>query len=226
MKKLILCLSLIFAFNASAQDKPDKYEAYLQTVQKEIHGMGLQMDANNPNPFMTGSALQNYFLNEKILLLERDAYFMMKSNKLETTEQVADYLHRLKVLSSHANNILLGLVRSLQNAKQEGFGQVEAPKHQMHWEELLEKCKKDPACVGRKLQSGEVILQNDMLDSFSLSLQLFKQIPYMHALEFASVFQLVQLLHLEAMVGSTRVSKVEFELFVKKQKKLGKPYII
>ena len=222
MKTLLLTLITFVSVSAFAQNKPDKYEAYLQSVQKEIDGMGMQLNVNNPNPFITGSSLQNYFLNEKILLLERDAYFMMKSNKLETTEEVADYQHRLKVLSSHSNNILLSMVRALKNAKEEGFGQVEGPKHQVIWEELLEQCKKDPNCVTQKLASGEVVVQNDMIDSFALSLQLFKQIPYMHAIEFASVFQLVQLLQMESMVGYAKVSKVEFDLFIKKQKKLVK----
>lgn len=221
MKTLFIGLVLILSQNVFAQ-KADKYEAYLQAVQKEISQMGTQVDVNNPNPFITGSALQNYFLNEKILLLERDAFFMMKSNKLETTEQVADYQHRLKVLSSHANNILLGMVRALQNASQEGFGQVEGPKQQIQWEELLELCKKDPTCVSSKLASGKVLVQNDMIDSFSLSLQMIKQVPYMHDIEFASIFQLVQLLHMESMLGYVKVSKVEFDLFIKKQKKLVK----
>jgi hypothetical protein len=221
MKTLLIGLILILSQSVSAQ-KTDKYEAYLQAVQKEISQMGTQVDINNPNPFITGSALQNYFLNEKILLLERDAFFMMKSNKLETTEQVADYQHRLKVLSSHANNILLGLVRALQNAATEGMGQVEGPKQQVQWEELLEQCKKDPTCVSNRLTSGKAMVQNDMIDSFALSLQMVKQVPYMHDIEFASVFQLVQLLHMESMLGYIRLSKVEFDLFIKKQKKLVK----
>lgn len=222
MRTLLLTLITFVSVSAFSQDKPDKYEQYLNSVQKEIDGMGMQLNVNNPNPFITGSALQNYFLNEKILLLERDAYFMMKSNKLETTEEVADYQHRLKVLSSHANNILLSMVRALKNAKEEGFGRVEGPKHQVVWEELLEQCKKDPNCVTQKLANGDVVVQNDMIDSFALSLQLFKQVPYMHAIEFASVFQLVQLLQMESMVGYAKVSKIEFDLFIKKQKKLVK----
>jgi hypothetical protein len=222
MKNILLLFGLFFAHYAFSQNKPDKYEQYLQQVQKELQQMGMQVNVNNPNPFITGSALQGYFLNEKILLLERDAYFMMKSNKLETTEQVADFQHRLKVLTSHANNILLHMVRALQNAGNEGFGRVEAPKHQVLWEELLEQCKRNPDCISRRLASGEVVVQNDMIDSFSFSLQLFKQIPYMHALEFASIYQLVQLLHMEVMVGYSRVSQVEFDLFLKKQKKLIK----
>ena len=220
MKMLLIAFTLVVSASAFSQ-KTDKYEAQLQAVQKELAQSGTQVDINNPNPFITGSALQNYFLNEKILLLERDAFFMMKSNKLETTEQVADYQHRLKVLGSHANNILLGMVRALQNAQNEGFGQ-EAGKQQVQWEELLEQCKKDPTCVTGKLNSGKAILQNDMTDSFALSLQMAKQIPYMHDIEFASIFQLVQLLHMESMLGYVRLSKVEFDLFIKKQKKLVK----
>lgn len=220
MKTLLLSFAFLFSVNAFTQDRPDKYAEYLAAIQKEMDRYGIQVNVNNPNPFITGSALQNYFMNEKILLLERDAYFMMKSNKLETTEEVADYQHRLKVLISHSNNILLSMVRALKNAKQEGFTQIEQPKHQLQWEELLEQCKKDPTCVSRRLESGEVILQNDIVDTFELSLQVFKQIPYMHAIEFASMFQLVQLLQLEAVVGHSRVSVVEFDLFLKKQKKM------
>jgi hypothetical protein len=222
MKNLLFALMLVLSQITFAQDKPDKYEIYLQSVQKEIDRLGMQVDVNNPNPFITGSALQNYYLNEKLLLLERDAFFMMKSNKLETTEEVADYQHRLKVLTSHANNILLSMVRAMANAKQEGYGQVEAPKHQIQMEALIEECKKSAECISRRLSSGEVVIQSDMIDSFSLSLQLFKQIPYMHAIEFASIYQLVQLLYVESMLGYSRVSKVEFELFIKKQKKLIK----
>ncbi len=222
MKFLICFFILVQSVGVYSQSKPDSYESRLQSIQREMSQMGVKMDVNNPNPFITGSALQNYFLNEKILLLERDAYFMMKSNKLTTTEEVADYQHRLKVLSSHANNILLGLVRALKNSKQEGFTQIEGPKLQIEWEVLLEQCKKDPTCVGQKLASGDVIVQNDMIDSFALSLEMVKQIPYMHDIEFASIFQLVQLLHMETIVGYAKISKVEFDLFIKKQKKLVK----
>jgi hypothetical protein len=196
----------------------DQYEAQLTRLQAELQNAGMQINPNSTNPFITGSALQNYFLNERILLLERDAYFMMKSNKLETTEQVADFQHRLKVLSNHANNILLNMVRSLKNAKEEGFGRVEEPKHRLHWEELLKECRQDSDCINRRISSGDFILQNDLIDSFELSLQIFRQVPYMHALEFASIYQLVQLLQMEVLVGQSRVSNVEFDLFIKKQK--------
>lgn len=207
---------------SSARAQADKYEAYLRQVQKEISRMGLQINVNTPNPFITGTALSNYYMNEKILLLERDAYFMMKANKLETTEEIADYQHRLKVLTSHANNILLQMVRALQNAKDEGFVRVEGPKHQLQWEELLEECKKDPGCVAARLAKGEVSVKNDLIDSFALSTQLFKQIPYMHSIEFASMFQLVQLLYMESIMGHAKIARVEFDVFLKKQKALIK----
>lgn len=218
MKYLITILFIISIPHLFAQ-KNNKYESYLQAIQKDLDKLGLQINPNATNPFITGSALQNYFLNEKVLLLERDAYFMMKSNKLETTEEVADYQHRLKVLAGHAQNILLGLVRSIKNQKEEGFSQ-EANRHQIIWEELLEKCKNEPSCVTRELANGKTIIQNDLIDSFSFSLQISEQIPYMHALEFSSIYQLVQLLYLETMLGYARVSKVEFNLFIKKQTKL------
>lgn len=218
MKKLIIFIvGLLLINNAFA----DSYEDYLKQVQKQLAQMGTKIDVNNPNPFITGTALSNYYMNEKILLLERDAYFMMKANKLSTTEEVADYQHRLKVLTSHANNILLQLVRALQNAKQEGMA-VEASKHQAQWEELVEQCKKDPACIAGKLESGEVVLRNDLIDSFALSTQLFKEVPYMHSIEFASMFQLVQLLYMESILGHSRIARVEFDLFLKKQKALIK----
>lgn len=218
MKKLIVFfLGLILIQNAQA----DSYEEYLKQVQRQLSQMGTKIDVNNPNPFITGTALSNYYLNEKILLLERDAYFMMKANKLSTSEEVADYQHRLKVLTSHANNILLQMVRALKSAKQESMA-IEAPKHQAAWEELVEQCKKDPACIARKLESGEVVLKNDLLDSFALSTQLFKQVPYMHSIEFASMFQLVQLLYMESIVGHSKIARVEFDIFLKKQKALIK----
>lgn len=218
MKKLITFFAfLLLATSAFA----DSYEEYLKQVQKQLTQMGTKIDVNNPNPFITGTALSNYYMNEKILLLERDAYFMMKANKLSTTEEVADYQHRLKVLTSHANNILLQMVRALKNAQQEGMA-VEAPKHQAQWEELVEQCKKDPSCISAKLESGEVVLKNDLIDSFALSTQLFKQIPYMHSIEFASMFQLVQLLYMESILGHSKIARVEFDLFLKKQKALIK----
>ena len=166
MKRIIvLCLGLLLINSARGADN---YEAYLRQVQKEMVQMGVKVDVNNPNPFITGTALSNYYMNEKVLLLERDAFFMMKANKLSTTEEVADYQHRLKVLTSHANNILLHMMRALQNAKEEGFVRVEGPKHQLQWEELVEQCKKDPACISAKLESGEVVLKNDLIDSFAL----------------------------------------------------------
>ncbi|MFL5783211.1 MAG: hypothetical protein ACJ76H_01295 [Bacteriovoracaceae bacterium] len=218
MKKLIIIIVGLLLINTAFADA---YEDYLKEVQKQLAQMGTKIDANNPNPFITGTALSNYFMNEKILLLERDAYFMMKANKLTTTEEVADYQHRLKVLTSHANNILLQLVRALQNASQEGMA-VEAPKHQMEWEQLVEECKKDPACIEHKLESGEVVLRNDLIDSFALSTQIFKEIPYMHSIEFASMFQLVQLLYMESILGHAKIARVEFDLFLKKQKALVK----
>lgn len=220
MKKLLLALLGLFILNTACV-YADSYEEYLKQVQKELARMGTHIDPNNPNPFITGTALSNYYMNEKILLLERDAYFMMKANKLSTTEEVADYQHRLKVLTSHANNILLQMVRAIQNAKLEGMT-VEAPKHQAQWEELVEECKKDPACIARKLESGEVVLRNDLIDSFALSTQLFKEVPYMHSIEFASMFQLVQLLYMESIVGHSKIARVEFDIFLKKQKALIK----
>lgn len=219
MKKLItFCIGLLLINSAWG----DSYEDYLKQVQKEMAAMGLQINANNPNPFITGTALSNYYMNERVLLLERDAYFMMKANKLQSTEEVADYQHRLKVVTSHANNILLHMVRALANAKEEGFVRVEGPKHQLQWEELIELCKKDPTCISLKLASGEVAIKNDLVDSFALSTQLFKQVPYMHSIEFASMFQLVQLLYMESILGHSKIARVEFDLFLKKQKALIK----
>jgi hypothetical protein len=219
MKKIIIFALGLFLMNSA---QADSYEEYLKQVQREMARMGVQVNANNPNPFITGTALSNYYMNEKVLLLERDAFFMMKANKLQTTEEVADYQHRLKVITSHANNILLQMVRALQNAKEEGFVSVEGPKHQLQWEELVEQCKKDPNCVSQKLASGEVVLKNDLIDSFALSTQLFKQTPYMHSIEFASMFQLVQLLYMESIVGHSKIARVEFDIFLKKQKALIK----
>jgi hypothetical protein len=219
MKAIIIILSLLVSQLALAQDR---YEAYLQSIQRELSRTGMQVGANGQNPFITGTALQNYFLNERVLLLERDAFFMMRANKLSTTEEIADYQHRLKVLTSHGNNILLQMVRALANAKEEGFVSIEAPKHQVEMEKLIEDCRKDPACVSRRLASGEVVVQSDIFDSFALSTQLFGQIPYMHAIEFASLFQLVQLIYMESIMGHAKIGRVEFDVFLKKQKALVK----
>ena len=101
-------LILIVSF-LSAHVSAESYEDYLNRVEREINKKGMNIDPFGKNPFQTGTALKQYFLMEKSLLLERDAFLSMKANKLRTSEDVADFHHRMKVLRSHSNNMLFQL---------------------------------------------------------------------------------------------------------------------
>ena len=216
MKKLLIILLQLFFISANAAD----YQDYLNSILKDMKNVGIGGNVFAQNPFQTGTALTNYYLAEKSLLLERDTFFQLKANKLESTDDVADYHHRLKVLRTHANNMHLLLLNSLSQRNKEGFIQIEKPKHQKTLEEIIEACKKDAACIADKIKNPETAHSNILLDNFALASQIFKDIPYMHAVEFNSIYQLVQLIYLEALVGHIKVSNVEFDLFIKKQKEL------
>lgn len=216
---LLVASSTVLAPNTS---RAESYEEYLRRLDKEMKESGMSIDAFAQNPFQTGTALSGYYLNEKTLLLERDAFFQMKSNDLETTEDVADYHHRLRVLRSHGNNILLQLIQAVEQRNKEGFVAVEAPKQKVELEKLVEECNKDSQCVAERLQNPETSIQNILVDNFALATQIFQQVPYMHVLEVNSIYQLVQLIYLEVLYSQNLLSTVEFDIFLKKQEELEK----
>lgn len=202
-------------------DKGDNYQGQLNNMVGELEDFGISMNVFQQNPFQTGTALKNYFLGEKTLLLQRDAFFQLKANKLESTDQVADYHHRLKVLRSHGNNILLQLLKALKTYAADDGGEtgatVEEPKHKLTLEEIIEECKKDAACVADRLANPETSLTNILVDNFKFTGEIFKQLPYMHSIEVFSIYQLVQLIYLEVLYGRIKISRVEFDLFYDKQ---------
>jgi len=197
-----------------------KYNDYMKRIEKDMQEAGMNVDVFDQNPFQTGTALTGYYLNEKTLLLERDTFFQMKANKLKSTEEVADYHHRVKILRAHANNMLLQLVQAVDQRNNEGFGKVEKPKQEVALEKLIQDCNKDAACVANRLKNPETAVQNVLLDNFRLASEIFGQIPYLNVLEVNSVYQLIQLIYLEVLYSQNLLSGVEFELFYKKQKTL------
>jgi hypothetical protein len=221
MKRLILfviCAVLVLPTLGQAKD----YKEYLKSLEKDMARAGTHVDAYARNPFQTGTALKDYYLNEKQLLLERDTWFQMKANKLETTENVADYHHRVKILRAHANNMLLHLLRVLKKENEGDEQTTEEDKHEKTLEEIIEECNADSQCVADRLQNPETSLENVIVDNFNLASEVFKQMPFMHILEVNSIYQLVQLMYVEIFYAQNRLSRVEFELFAKKQIKLAK----
>lgn len=215
-------LSLLFLIILTQNTWADAYNDYMKKVQKDMSGFGIQMDVFGQNPFQTGTALRGYYLGEKTMLLERDAFFQIRANKLKTTEEVADFQHRVKVLRNHGNNILLQLLNAIKEANQEGFANIEGPKHKKTLDELIEECNKDTQCVADRLNNPETSLKNILVDNFSLASQVFKQIPYMHSLEANAIYQLVQLIYVEVLYSQNRLANVEFDLFIDKQEELYK----
>ncbi len=202
--------------------RAEDYDDYMKRIQKDMEKSGTQIDVFSQNPFQTGTALSGYYLNEKTLLLERDAFFQMKSNELKTTEEVADFQHRMKVLRAHGNNMLLQLIQAVDQRNKEGFTSIEGPKQSVELEKLVEECNKDAACVADRLQNPETSVKNVIVDNFALATQVFGQIPYMHVLEINSVYQLVNLIYLEVFYSQNYLSAVEFKIFYDKQKKIEK----
>lgn len=218
----ITLVTLLFFLSLTQVKAQDAYQTQLNNAIEDVQDFGMRVNAFSQNPFQTGTALNNYYLGEKTLLLSRDTIFQLRANKLETTDDVADFHHRLKVLRSHGQNMLLQLLRALENRDEEGFLNIEAPKHETTMEELIKKCKEDAACVAAKLKNPETHMHNIFIDNLAFASQIFKQIPYMHEVELAGIYQLIQLTFLEALYGRTRVANVEFKLFIEKQKKLKK----
>lgn len=197
----------------------DDYQKQLNQMLGDLKDFGISMNVFTQNPFQTGTALKDYYLGEKTLLLQRDTFFQLKANKLENTDHVADFHHRLKVLRTHGGNILLQLLKALEKFSEgQDIGEdFEEPKHQKTLDEILEECDNDAQCVAKRLANPETETTNILVDNFKLTAQLFKNMPQMHALEVASIYQLVQLIYLECIYGRIKVSKVEYELFREKQ---------
>lgn len=223
MKKLILALLSFALIMASARDAAAMdYEKYLQSVTKNLKDSGMAVDAFNSNPFQTGTALSGYYLQEKTLLLERDAFFQLQSNKLKTTDDIADAQHRLKVLRAHANNLLLQLTDAVGQRNKEGFLKLEKPQEQADLDKIIADCNKDTDCVAARLQKPETNVYNVLIDNFALSSQIFTTIPHMQVLEVNAIYQLVQLLYLEVFYQQNRIAGIEFDLFREKQNALAK----
>ncbi|OFZ00794.1 MAG: hypothetical protein A2Z97_06560 [Bdellovibrionales bacterium GWB1_52_6] len=205
---------------ANNENHDDKYNDYMKRIEKDMKEAGRSVDVFDQNPFQTGTALSGYYLNEKTLLLERDTFFQMKANKLKSTEEVADYHYRVKILRAHANNMLLQLIQAVDQRNNEGIGKIEQPKHAVALEKLIEDCKKDAACVANLLKNPETAVQNILIDNFRLAAQIFGQIPYLNVLEVNAVYQLIQLIYVEVLYSQNILSGIEFQLFYEKQKTL------
>ena len=201
--------------------KKDDYESYMRRIQADMQDAGQHLDVFAQNPFQTGTALSGYYLSEKTLLLERDAYLQMKANPLKTTDDAADYAHRVRVLRANGNIMLLQLMKAVDQRNTEGFGQEQAAQ-KVDLDQIITSCAKDADCVADRLARPETNLQNVVVDNFTLAAQVFKQIPYMHVLELNSIYGLVQLVFLEVFYSESRLSNVEFKLFFDKQKLLNK----
>jgi hypothetical protein len=198
------------------------YEGYLHRIQDEIDSNRMSMDPFAQNPFQTGTALSNYYLSEKTLLLERDAFFQMKANQLKTTDDVADYQHRVQVLRSQANNMMIQLAQAIEQRNSEGFSSVEGPKTEEALEQIVADCNKDASCVAERLNNPETSLKSILIDNFKMSTMIFRQMPQMHVLEANAVYQLIQLVYLEVLYSQNVLSRVEFDLFNAKQVAVAK----
>ncbi len=201
--------------------KKDDYEGYMRRIQADMQDAGQHLDVFAQNPFQTGTALSGYYLSEKTLLLERDAFLQMKANPLQTTDDAADFAHRVKVLRANGNIMLLQLMKAVDQRNMDGFG-LEQAKQPMDLDQIIAACAKDADCVADRLARPETNLQNVVVDNFGLAAQVFKQIPYMHVLELNSIYGLIQLVFLEVVHSEARLSNVEFDLFIEKQKLLDK----
>lgn len=217
---IIFSLSLV---GTSVADEPeDPYQKQLNLLKTDMQSFGVTVDVFGDNPFQTGTSLSQYYLSEKTLLLEEKTFFQAKANTLSSTDDLADLQFRNKVLRSHANNILLQLSQSIRNRKDEGLGALEPLKQKETLNQIIEECAKNPDCVARKLDQKETRVDNILIDNLEAAGGIFKQIPYMHAMEVMSVYQLTQMIYLEVMKNQALIGQVEFELYYDKQAKLAK----
>lgn len=219
--------------NDDLQDQIDSYrdrkkkkgnknlQGQLDTLVDDLQDVGTDIDPFSTNPLQTGSTLQNYYMSEKLLLLKRDTLFKLKANQLETTEEVADYVHRLAVMKSHSNNIMRQLFRVMKEHA-EGKGETIGEWAQRNTlndrlEDLVSECEEDATCVAGDLGNEQLQVRSVLVENLELASMIFKKIPSMHAVEVMSTYQLISLLQLEILYGQLRVQAVEFELFDNKQ---------
>ncbi len=200
----------------------DPYQKQLDHLKNDMQSFGITVDVFGDNPFQTGTSLSQYYMSEKTLLLEEKTFFQAKANTLSSTDDIADLQFRNKVLRGHANNMLLQLSQAIRNRKDEGLGTVEPTKQKETLSQMIEECNKSPECIAKKLEGKETNLDNVLIDNLEAAGAIFKQIPYMHAMEVMSAYQLTQMIYLEVMKNQALISQVEFELYYDKQTKLTK----
>ncbi len=224
--KLVKILGLVLlattATVSMAQDPEDPYQKQLNRLKEEMQSFGVTVDVFGENPFQTGTSLSQYYLNEKTLLLEEKTFFQVKANDLSSTDAVADLQYRNKVLRSHANNILLQLSQAIRNRKEDGLLSIEPPKQKESLDKIIADCEKNAECVARRLAQKETAIENVLVDNLEAAGTIFKQMPYMHAIEAMSVYQLTQMIYLEVLKNQTNISLVEFDLYYDKQAALAK----
>lgn len=206
---------------ALAQNAVDPYQKQLNRLKEEMQSFGVTVDVFGENPFQTGTSLSQYYLNEKTLLLEEKTFFQVKANDLSSTDAVADLQYRNKVLRSHANNILLQLSQAIRNRKEDGFLSIEPTKQKESLEKITADCELNAECVARRLSDRETAIENVLVDNLEAAGMIFSQMPYMHAIEAMSVYQLTQMIYLEVLKNQTNISLVEFDLYYDKQAALA-----
>lgn len=217
MKKLILIITSLLLNTIIIADD---YGKQLNRIQDDMEDFGIKVGVFGQSPFQTGTSLSNYFIDEKTLILARDTFFQMKANDLKTTEQVADFQHRTKVLRMHAQNLTRQMIGAIKERNREGFIDIEAPKHEEVIEDIEKECNADATCMADRLDNPETNVENILLDNFALATNVFEQIPAMHAIEVQGVNLLINQIYAELIYVNNLLSSVEYNIFYKKQKKL------
>src|SRR5690606_28451110 len=123
---------------------------------------------------------------------------------------------------SHANNILLQLSQAIRNRKDDGFLAIEPTKRKETLDQVIADCANNADCVARRMNERETAIENVLVDNLEAAGQIFAQMPYMHAIEAMSAYQLTQMLYLEVLKNQTNISLVEFDLYYDKQAALAK----
>ncbi len=222
----------------SLQDQLDDYQRrngqkskkglqrQLDDLISDLSDLGTEIDPFSTNPLQTGSTLQNYYMSEKLLLLNRDTLFKFKANKLESTEDVADYAHRLSVMKSHSNNIMRQLFNVIKEHASGNYLSIgewsQRQALQTRMEDLIKQCEEDAACVNSALGDAQLSINNVLVQNLELAGIIFKEIPAMHSTEVMSTYQLISLMQLEIIYGQVKLMSVEYELFNNKQQQLIK----
>jgi hypothetical protein len=217
MMKLLIAF-LLFSKTLLAADP---YQKQLNRLKKEMEKFGIQVGVFSSNPFQTGTALSSYYLDQKTLLLQRDTFFQLRCNTLQSTEQLADFQHRTKVLKMHANNMLIQLSKAIQNQNKDGLLVLEPQKNKEAMDQLIKECEGNSQCMSKKAQL-ESNRRDYLIENIELSSVILKQMPYMHFFEVMGVYQLIQLLYMEVLYSQSTMSKIEVELFRQKHQTLYK----